>query len=140
MSKLNWRVPKRLLTRRRFLATGVIGAAALAGADALFVEPKDYQVRKVNIRLQRLPEAFDGFRIAQLSDIHFGPYMSKAGVERAMRMVQPFQPDLVALTGDFVSHPFGQPDGRAGALFIEPCADVLHKWKNMRFVAIAGKS
>lgn len=127
-----------MLSRRTFLAGGVLGLATLAGADSLFIEPHDLQARRVTISLKRLPEAFDGFRIAQISDIHFGPYMGRAGVQRAVRLAQSFQPDLLVLTGDFVSHPWNQPNGRAGALFIEPCADVLAGWKDARMVAVLG--
>jgi uncharacterized protein len=118
------------LTRRKFLTAGVSGLAALALGNTLFVEPQQLQARRVNIRLKRLPEAFDGFRIAQISDIHFGPYMGRAGVERAVRLAQSFNPDLVALTGDFVSHPWLHGNGRAGAMFIEPCADGLAQCKD----------
>jgi predicted MPP superfamily phosphohydrolase len=63
-----------VLSRRKFLAGAVSGLAALAlAADTLVVEPKDLQPRRVNVFLKRLPEAFDGFRIVQISDIHFGP-------------------------------------------------------------------
>ena len=127
-----------MLSRRKFLAGGVLGLAALAGADTLAVEPRDLQPRRVNVLLKRLPEAFDGFRIAQISDIHFGPYMGQAGVERAVRLAQSFQPDLVALTGDFVSHPWKQGNGRSGAMFIEPCADVLAQLKDTRMIAVLG--
>jgi predicted MPP superfamily phosphohydrolase len=112
--------------------------AGLLGADALLLEPRDLQARRVNISLKRLPEAFQGYRIAQISDIHFGPYMGKVGVERAVRLAQSFKPDLVALTGDFVSHPLGQPNGRAGAMFIEPCADALTQFKDTHLFAILG--
>jgi predicted MPP superfamily phosphohydrolase len=131
-------VREKWLTRRKFLAGGVLGLAALAGADSLFVEPNALQARQVNILLKRLPEAFDGFRIAQISDIHYGPYMGQAGVERAVRLAQSFNPDLLALTGDFVSHPWNRGNGRAGALFIEPCADALAQFKGARMVAILG--
>ena len=116
----------------------MLGLAALAGADTLAVEPRDLQPRRVNVLLKRLPEAFDGFRIAQISDIHFGPYMGQAGVERAVRLAQSFQPDLVALTGDFVSQPWKQGNGRPGAMFIEPCADVLAQLKDTRMIAVLG--
>jgi predicted MPP superfamily phosphohydrolase len=131
-------VSEKWLTRRKFLAGSAAGLAALALADTLYLEPRDVQVRRVNISLKRLPQAFDGFRIAQISDIHFGPYMGKPGVERAVRLVQSFQPDLIALTGDFVSHPFAQRNGKAGGRFVEPCADVLAGCKDSRLVAVLG--
>lgn len=55
-----------------------------------------------------------------------------------MRLAQSFRPDLIALTGDFVSHPLTQRNGKAGAKFVEPCADVLAQCKDSRLVAILG--
>src|SRR4029077_13272488 len=82
------------LTRRQFLGTSLVGVAALGGADdAFFHEPGHPVGEQVQIYLERLPESFEGFRIAQLSDIHFGPYMGKAGVERALKIAESFQPD-----------------------------------------------
>ena len=108
------------------------------GADALFIEPRDLVAERVNITPDRLPEEFHGYRIAQISDIHFGPYMGEAGVERAVHLAQTFRPDLLILTGDFVSHPFRKPNGREGARYAEPCADVLSQMKNTRKIAILG--
>jgi len=51
--------------------------------------------------------------------------MGRAGVERAVRLAEPFNPDLVVLTGDFVSHPFPQTKWSCGSTPREPCADVL---------------
>jgi predicted MPP superfamily phosphohydrolase len=126
-------------TRRKFLSgLAVGGIVAGLGVDVLFVEPRHLVARPVPIRLKRLPEAFESFRIAQISDIHYGPYMDAAELERAVRTAQSFHPDLLVLTGDFVSHPFGQRNGPAGARFVEPCADVLVRWKDVRQIAILG--
>ena len=130
---------KNWLTRRKFLTGAALTGMACVGlADALFVEPRHLVARRVEVHLRRLPEAFEGFRIAQISDIHYGPYMGAPGVERALRLAQTFHPELLVLTGDFVSHPWRRPNGREGAHFIEPCADVLAQWKAMRMVAILG--
>jgi predicted MPP superfamily phosphohydrolase len=130
-------MPSRV-TRRRFLAYGTAALASAAAVDGFLLEPHRPVAEQVEIRLSRLPESFHGFRIAQISDIHFGPYMGRAGVEAAIRLAQTFRPDLVALTGDFVSHPFGHSNGQGGALFAEPCADVLSSWKGVSMVAILG--
>jgi uncharacterized protein len=107
-------------------------------ADGFLFEPKRAVAERIEIRLTRLPEAFQGFRIAQITDIHFGPYMDQPKLERAMRLAQEFQPNLVALTGDFVSHPFGQGNGLAGAKNAEPCADVFARWKGVPIFAVLG--
>lgn len=130
------------LTRRQFVRRSAVGLATLTGvylaADGFLFEPKHAVAERIEIRLARLPEAFHGFRIAQITDIHFGPYMDQPELERAMRLAQEFHPDLVALTGDFVSHPFGQRSGLAGAKNAEPCADVFARWKGVPMFAVLG--
>lgn len=108
------------------------------GADALFLEPKNLVAERVDVRLSRLPEEFHGFRIAQISDVHFGPYLGKPALERAVQLAQSFRPDLLVLTGDFVSHPFGEPNGTRGAHYAEPCADVLAAFTGLPVLAILG--
>jgi hypothetical protein len=130
-----------LLTRRRFLSRFLIGASAVAAigsADALFLEPRNLVSEHIDIRLRRPPEEFRGFRIAQISDVHFGPYRGRSGLERALQRAPSFQPDLLALTGDFVSHPFGGSNGPRGAHYAEPCADVLAAVKGVPVLAILG--
>jgi predicted MPP superfamily phosphohydrolase len=130
-----------VLTRRKLFRRVLIGGSVVAAAgaiDGFFLEPKDIVLERVDITVARLPEEFHNFRIAQISDIHFGPYMSKSGVERAMRLAQTFNPDLVIQTGDFTSHPFRKPNGVEGARFAEPCADALVTMRNVPQIAILG--
>jgi predicted MPP superfamily phosphohydrolase len=68
------------------------------------------------IYLPRLPQAFDGFRIVQLSDIHHSPFTSVHQIERAVETANSLQPDMIALTGDYVSK-----ERRYAA----PCAELL---------------
>src|ERR1700756_5061784 len=115
-----------MVSRRQFVGGSVAGLAGLAAAgfavDGFLVEPQHAVAERIQIKLRRLPDAFDGFRIAHLSDIHFGPYMTRPELDRAVNLAKEFQPDLVALTGDFVSHPWRQHNGTEGAKNAEPCA------------------
>ena len=124
-------------TRRKFLAGATIAAAGLA-ADTLVIEPRHVVARRIEVRLKRLPEAFDGFRVAQLSDLHCGPYMGRKGVQRAVSLARSFRPDILALTGDFVSHPLTQGNGLAGARHVEFCAEVLSQQKDLPMIAGLG--
>jgi uncharacterized protein len=126
------------MNRRQFVKRGMLGAAALAAVEGLVREPRHPIGEEVEVRLRRLPEAFDGFRLAQISDIHFGPFMGKEGVERGLEVAKSLRPDFVALTGDFVSHSLGKAHGADGAHHAEPCADVLAQWKNIPMLAILG--
>ena len=123
-----------MLTRRQFVRRSVVGLAALSGTglaiEGFLREPHHPIPEHISVLLARLPEAFEGFRIAQITDIHFGPYMDQPGLERAVWLAQEFQPDIVALTGDFVSHGLGKSNGPEGARNAEPCAEVFARWKN----------
>jgi uncharacterized protein len=131
-----------MLSRRQFVRGSVVGLTGLAAAgfavDGFLVEPQHAVAEHIEIKLKRLPEAFDGFRIAQLSDIHFGPYMTRPELDRSVELAKQFKPDLVALTGDFVSHPWHQRNGREGAKNAEPCADAFASWKSVPILAVLG--
>jgi hypothetical protein len=99
---------ERLLSpeRRRFLARTAVAVSTTpfaACAYGLLYERTEIETTHQRIKLTRLPKAFDGFRIAQLSDIHIGPFMPTDDIRRAVELVNQLKPDLVALTGDFVT-------------------------------------
>jgi predicted MPP superfamily phosphohydrolase len=75
----------------------------VAGAYGLFWGRLNLQVTKQPIRLAKLPRAFHGFRIAQLSDIHVGPFMSEEQIRKYVRIANDLKPDVIVLTGDFVT-------------------------------------
>ena len=69
--------PPAKTTRRTFLKQGTLtaGLAALGLAGyAGLIEPNEVDVQKIELRIRGLSEAFDGFKIALLSDLHVGPY------------------------------------------------------------------
>lgn len=89
------------------LTTLLFGAGALAAGALTYanrVEPDRIGVRVVNVALDGLDPAFDGYRIAQISDIHMNGSMHRARLERAVAMLQEHTPDLIAVTGDFATH------------------------------------
>ncbi len=68
------------------------------------------RLRTLDVPLPRLPTELAGLRIAHLSDFHLGlPSRGEAAVERAVDWVTERKPDLVAITGDLVSRPRGEP-------------------------------
>ncbi len=117
-------------SRRRFLKV-VSGAAAVGaltvGGDAILIEPNRPRVIRQDIFLRRLPPAFDGLTIVQLSDFHYDPYFSSTPVAASVRIANALKPDLVVLTGDFVSSPAFDRSTlvRKAAAQIEPCANIL---------------
>jgi len=79
------------------------GAPFVAGAYGLLYGRLNLQVTPQAIRLPRLPRAFEGFRICQLSDIHIGPFMPAAEIRKYVAIANAQKADLVVLTGDFVT-------------------------------------
>ena len=67
-----------------------------------FGEPDGFAVERVQIRLKRLPGAFSGFRIAQISDIHIGGWITPDRLEQATELVAAEKPDILVITGDFL--------------------------------------
>lgn len=68
------------------------------------VTPGKIEVREVELEFDRLPEAFDGYRIVQWSDAHLGTYNGHTAiVERQINAINALHPDLICFTGDLVS-------------------------------------
>lgn len=94
--------------RRRFVqgATTLAGAIPFGvGAYGFFIGRHEYRVHELELPISGLPRELEGLRIAQLSDIHIGSYMSAADVRRAIGMANELNPDLSVITGDFVTGP-----------------------------------
>jgi hypothetical protein len=94
------------LGRRRFLertALAMTAAPFVAGAYGMFYERLNLEISRRRIKIPRLPRVFEGFRLAQLSDIHIGPFMTAEEIRRYVGIVNELKPELVALTGDFVT-------------------------------------
>ena len=93
-------------SRRRFLeqtAVAVSAAPFVAGACGLLYGRLDVEVTCRRIGLMRLPKAFEGFRIAQLSDLHISPFLTADEIRRCVTITNGLKADLVVLTGDFLT-------------------------------------
>jgi len=112
-------VAKLELSRRQFL-TGLAGAPLLAlsatSAYARFIEPYYYRVVEQDVFVRDLPQAFENFRITQLTDVHHSRIVGLDEIRRVVNLAQSTKPDLIALTGDYTT---------TYRRFIEPCAEAL---------------
>ena len=88
---------------RRGGFAGVLAAALATGTYAVFVRSRMLRVVRQTITVATLPPAFEGFRIAHLSDVHFGSLYREAAFERVITLTNQEDVDLVALTGDYVT-------------------------------------
>lgn len=66
------------------------------------VEPTWFEMNRITIAVRGLPASFDGLRIAQLSDFHCGEQIPEGYLEQVLEQTCRDEPDLIALTGDFV--------------------------------------
>ena len=90
------------LTRRRMIAGGLACVAAGVGAKGVQNGFRLPDVVEVELEFPDLPPAFDGYRIAHLSDLHVSAAARADRTAGVVRIVNALKPDLVAITGDFV--------------------------------------
>jgi uncharacterized protein len=114
------------INRRKFIKRAAAAGAAAIAADSIFIEPNRPRLIRKEIALPRWPTRLDGFTIALLSDFHYDPYFSVHPIRRGVDLVNRLRPDLIALTGDFISVPWvGNP--AMNVANTEPCAQLLGK-------------
>lgn len=89
--------------RGRGCLTALIILALIAAAAAFLIKDSrdDLEISRYEVKSQKLPESFDGFKIVQLSDLH-GAEFGEDGME-LVEKVKELEPDIIALTGDFVT-------------------------------------
>ena len=95
-------IPKR----RKMMTWIAAGIASIPLTTILYGVTKGkykYTVNKVKLAFKDLPPAFEGFKIAQISDIHAGSLDSLEDVARGVKMVNDQSPDLILFTGDMVN-------------------------------------
>ncbi|MGM9851056.1 MAG: metallophosphoesterase [Muribaculaceae bacterium] len=116
-----------LRRRNRAAVAAVVGCiAALSVFIALWwgalVTRYDIEVKPVSVAVSGLPDTFDGYTIAQISDLHVGSYgPDTTYVSRLVDSINALQPDIIVFTGDIVNrttaelHPFVAPLSRLQA-------------------------
>lgn len=94
-------------SRRKFVSTIALGIAAIPFASLLYgmVQGKyNYKVLKYALEFDDLPEAFDGYTLTQISDVHSGSFSNKEKVAYAVNLVNEQKSDLILFTGDLVNN------------------------------------
>jgi predicted MPP superfamily phosphohydrolase len=107
------RLVRMRLNRRRFLKIAAAGAAGAAGGAGLYtwrVEPHWLEIVRRPLPVRALPSQLSGRTLVQISDIHVGNRVADDYVLATFRRVAQLQPDIVVMTGDFMSHYPGFPD------------------------------
>jgi predicted MPP superfamily phosphohydrolase len=92
-------------SRRRFLEQATVAAGTIPfawGLYGLVFGRLELETTSYRLDFERLPRGFAGFRIAQLSDIHIGPYMTAREIRQVVETTNRLKADLILLTGDYV--------------------------------------
>lgn len=121
------------------IAATAVGLTVTAAAG--YVGSRRPVTRHLDVRMPRLPAAFDGLRVVQLSDLHIGPHTSRTFLSHVANAVREASPDLIVITGDQVDDfaddvaPFAQALGdlRAplGVFAIAGNHDVYAGWPSV---------
>jgi len=112
------------ITRRRFLGYSALAAAGLAFYSGE-IERHELWLTRQTVFLRDLPDSFRGFTIAQISDIHYDEFTEPFFVRHVVNRVNQLKPDMVALTGDFVTD--SPRSLEWGAAHASPCAEILSR-------------
>jgi hypothetical protein len=110
--------PGRQTSRRGFFKRALLGASglALAGLAYSAIEAGWITIERRRIVVPRLPAAWNGTTLAQLTDLHHGPYTGLAYIERIVELTNSLRPELICITGDLV-----HTDPR----YVAPCIQAL---------------
>lgn len=112
----------QLFRRKRIKALSVAGEVlAVVVFVAMWwgalVNRYDIDIREVSFESEALPEAFNGLRVAQISDIHTGSYgTDTAYLAKVVKAVNALNPDVILFTGDIVNRHSSELESFTGAL------------------------
>lgn len=100
------------ISRSKFLSwVGLTAGGTLFGTLLYgFGNQYKYQVKDVRLKFPNLPNAFRGFRIVHISDIHSGSLLNKEAVLQGIEMILNQKPDMILFTGDIVNDKASEMD------------------------------
>jgi hypothetical protein len=91
------------VNRRQFLKAATIAAATgLVASYPVFIERYLVKVNRYSIPVPHLPKQFNGFTIAQLTDLHYGALVPLAFLQYVINTTNSINPDIIVGTGDYV--------------------------------------
>lgn len=96
-----------LPSRRKFVSTIALGIAAIPFSTLLFgmIRGKyNYKVLQYALEFEDLPEAFDGYQITQISDVHSGSFDNEKKIAYGIDLINQQQSDIIVFTGDLVNN------------------------------------
>jgi predicted MPP superfamily phosphohydrolase len=123
------------ITRRAFLRSAALTAGGLAIYSGTHAR-HELEVVRQTILIRNLPDSFRGFRLAQISDIHLEQWTEPWFLHHVVDEVNRLSPDLVAITGDFISR--GPRPLSVAYRSMPVCAEALSRLRCPQRFAILG--
>lgn len=125
----------RGFSRRRFLQMGALGALSLAVYSGE-IERHWLEVTRHEAVIPGLPADFEGIKVAHFSDIHLDEFTEPFFLRHVVRHVNQLDPDLIFITGDYVTRQFGSHKFAVGAAW--QCANILQGLHCRRIYGVLG--
>jgi hypothetical protein len=126
---------KKSFTRRDFLKLAGIAAVGLP-VYAGEISRHEISIERLTIHLPRLPEAYRGLKIVQVSDFHYAEYTEGLFIKLVVNEVNRLKPDVVAFTGDYITHGFWSSQETVN--FAYKCAEMLSAVESPQRYAVLG--
>jgi len=106
--------PRRLSAWRVWFFRRIEGVLMLLGGRALYrhtwLRAGRFRIREERIFVPGLPADLEGFRVAQLTDLHAGPFLAGGDLADVVAAVNALAPEVVAITGDFIAHHWSEAE------------------------------
>src|SRR5699024_5831167 len=96
-----------LPSRRKFISQLALGVAAIPFASLIYGMYKgkyNFKVLKYELEFDDLPDAFDGYQITQISDVHCGSFDNKEKIAYGVDLIKKQKSDIIVFTGDLVNN------------------------------------
>jgi uncharacterized protein len=115
MLMMRWR---KFLIRSIKMLLVLVAVVFATSVYAQGVEPRWFKIERIEVEIANLDPAFDGYTIAQLTDLHArSGVMNRSQLERVAKLTNRQQPDAIVLTGDYISKEAGKAEEMLGNAF-----------------------
>ena len=108
---INWLLCKLIRRKVRFISLIGAGLAFVffgMTIYGIFYGRRDFVVKQITITSDKIPASFDGFKIAQVSDMHLGSYSDTTIVSEGLNILQKQNPDIFIFTGDMINSNYSE--------------------------------
>lgn len=102
------------ISRLKFFSYVSLAFAAIPFTSlmyGIFRGAHKYKVHRTTLKSNKIPSAFSGLKIVQISDIHTGSFTDTAGLEKAFSIIMKEKPDVIFFTGDLVNNIYTETEG-----------------------------